>query len=781
MDGPKHQAYGVPPQGEEDHDAFQQAAEIARWSKELHLNERAASDLYDKNHDLIMQFLGTNPTLYVELLKIICDNKNLRREKAQGIYEDKLTQYMQGHKKEPEDPEKSNQHVEPHTSPAPPPASMPSSISAVPQDTSRCNSILLDSIEVVSPAPLPETRPEDLADAVADAAPISKDQTARESQQPASTPAVSAIAPSEAPQTADDKLRSAASSAYNHTDEAPKDMNSNKRPASTELQQQPAAKRPKEHSNPQAVPAKPAGDQNGQPDHKKKKKKKHSLKASHATPLTDRTITFDEVANNQMHYDTIVEYPPGCGNYYILFCKEHSVHFKYKLPIGGAAKHLFSPLHGEPKKSWPRAVELLGYLVTGCNDQLKTEHNRKVEKKFESGHIPQNQRSKFLPPKKPPQAKPPAPPAAKAQMQTPSTPKPSAPAPGDRPKDITTPPSAWANGIFYPKTFHIYQAKWGTGNGATHYPVMILDWDSQADSGLGGTLNDTQLLDAGGDPPGCYQYDQPVEKIIGWEDGYEDGGPKVASRKFPVLFFDAQKSAAWIFGRSLKRYPLYEDLQDQKERKKQLEVRRWIARREGFTTWKERQTVQPGATFDEARLNLPQDESSPQIPYTRSPSVATTLEQSVQITNPEEDVDGGSEAMDMDDSDSSLDCETSQDAELKKLLETAGEIPGDQDYTDSQETADPDLDMADTASPSKAYRKSFISTRSTDKGDTVLVTASSGRLRGTPANVSRGRPDYWHRVAPKTADKSFNPGEPDYEPSKRSNMSPVCVCVYAGG
>ncbi|KXJ89874.1 hypothetical protein Micbo1qcDRAFT_165258, partial [Microdochium bolleyi] len=187
---------------------------------------------------------------------------------------------------------------------------------------------------------------------------------------------------------ADDKPRSAASSANNQNDEAPKDMNSNKRPASPDPQLQPAAKRPKEHSFSQATPAK-AADEQGGPDHKKKKKQ--SLKATNATPLTDRTITFDEVANNQTHYDTIVEYPPGCGNYYILFCKEHSVHFKYKSPIGGAAKHLYSPLHGEPEKYWPRAVELLGYLVTGCSDLLKTEHNRKVEEKFESGYVPQNQ------------------------------------------------------------------------------------------------------------------------------------------------------------------------------------------------------------------------------------------------------------------------------------------------------------------------------------------------------------------------------------------------------
>ncbi|KAI0506859.1 hypothetical protein F5B22DRAFT_650341 [Xylaria bambusicola] len=38
--------------------------------------------------------------------------------------------------------------------------------------------------------------------------------------------------------------------------------------------------------------------------------------------------------------------------------------------------------------------------------------------------------------------------------------------------------------------------------------------------------------------PVCYCYDKRERSIFGWESGYEDGGPKANSRKFPVWYLD---------------------------------------------------------------------------------------------------------------------------------------------------------------------------------------------------------------------------------------------------
>ncbi|KAJ1324780.1 hypothetical protein MN608_09483 [Microdochium nivale] len=750
------QAPRVSSQGERDDMAFRQAAELARMSKELQLDEKAAAEQYDKNHDLIMHLLATDPGLYIQLLTIINDNKVLRREKAQRCHEDKVAQWMQYHKQESELIEQDSPDVEPKESTTPPPGSMPSPVSAVsvvPPATSRCNSLSLDSIEVIesiSPAPLPDILDDDVSSR--------QDDTDTAILQPprkdASSAAASTTASTKTLNPAGERSHSTGTETNEQAGETQENAGPNKRPASSEVQQQPPAKRLKGKTTTQAR-TETAGSQDGQPGQKRKKTSSIGA-ASSSTPLTDRTITFNEVSSNRIHHDTIVEYPIGSDIYYIVYCKEHGLHFKNKSPIAGAAKHLASASHGEMKKDWDLALKTLGYHVTGCTMQLKTEHNEKVGQMIESGYVPQGMLSKRTSATKVARTKPPVPPAAKAATH--STPKkPARPAFENGKKDTgAASPGTLFKGVSQPKTFHVYQTKWATGNGAVHYPVMILGWDSQGDSGLGGTLYDTKLLN--GEKPACYQYDKEDKKIIGWETDYEDGGSKVTSRKFPVLFFDGENSVAWILARSLKKYDLYEDARDPKERKKQNEVRRWIARREGFTSWKKRQIAQPGATFEEARRKLPKDDSRPQTPYSRSPSVATPPEDPAclnsSLTSNADDSDDDGEAMDMDDSDSSLECETSQDAELQKLLQTAGEIPGDKDYTDSQETADLDVEMPDAYSPSKAYRKAFISTRSTNttKPSAAAPSTSPSLARLDGQNDGTSQPEALsHETLPPTA------------------------------
>ncbi len=70
---------------------------------------------------------------------------------------------------------------------------------------------------------------------------------------------------------------------------------------------------------------------------------------------------------------------------------------------------------------------------------------------------------------------------------------------------------------------------------------MILGWDDQKPGGLEHSLVDTGLLDRRkSNPPRCYVYkdmDSATNAaIVGWSPGFEDGGPMVRRRKFPVMF-----------------------------------------------------------------------------------------------------------------------------------------------------------------------------------------------------------------------------------------------------
>jgi hypothetical protein len=95
--------------------------------------------------------------------------------------------------------------------------------------------------------------------------------------------------------------------------------------------------------------------------------------------------------------------------------------------------------------------------------------------------------------------------------------------------------------ITSPKPFHVYYGYWKPENSI--WPVMILGWDDQTAGGLKDDLVGTGLLNKKvSNPPKCYVYKDNTmnnamdNAIVGWAPGFEDGGPKVTQRKFPVMF-----------------------------------------------------------------------------------------------------------------------------------------------------------------------------------------------------------------------------------------------------
>lgn len=238
---------------------------------------------------------------------------------------------------------------------------------------------------------------------------------------------------------------------------------------------------------------------------------------------SERTVSFDDVygaPGKPVSYNhIIVQFPPAGGDFYILRCNEHGVHFG-EHPLRGAAKHLASAQHGYMSKAHVTAIDTLGHRVLGCTKELADENNRKVLQAFKEGYkvfnannLSQTKRAELgYPPLDPLNSQ-------KVAMHRKQMAGITAPVPG---------------------RFYV-----GSG-GASKCPVLVLPWGDMAAAGLIGSLVDTFIFGTKGgssrgipDLPKCYDYLRldkgQVMGIKGWAKGYETGGPLERKREFPVL------------------------------------------------------------------------------------------------------------------------------------------------------------------------------------------------------------------------------------------------------
>ncbi|KAH8743993.1 hypothetical protein F5883DRAFT_30907 [Diaporthe sp. PMI_573] len=210
----------------------------------------------------------------------------------------------------------------------------------------------------------------------------------------------------------------------------------------------------------------------------------------------------------------IVEHPKGAGQWYIIRCQDCPRDFKDK-PLVSAGSHLSSDVHGHQTRDAAKVVEKLGILVLDCNELLAEKNNavaRQAFRKQEKRHRPPNDT------------------AAKDSKH------------GRR----------RAAGIVSPTPGQIYLGYWAGAKKS--WPVLLLPTANLEDVGVPETLGDLRLLDK---PPPCYRYDT-MTKTLEWEEGFEDGGEKVAQRQFPVMFFDdglkfpSESQACWLPARDLE-------------------------------------------------------------------------------------------------------------------------------------------------------------------------------------------------------------------------------------
>ncbi|KAI2465818.1 hypothetical protein F4781DRAFT_435000 [Annulohypoxylon bovei var. microspora] len=484
-----------------------------------------------------------------------------------------------------------------------------------------------------------------------------------------------------------------------------------------------------------------------------------------------RTITFDEVyqGGNAKHKDIILEWPAGSQKWYILKCELHGLRFT-KNSVQGAAKHLNGMGHGFTNRNRNHAVEALGYLVTDCSKALAKLNNQVAEEAYANGYKPpppgpNKRRGVPKDPKKhvgaPGLARPSVPYAAslapKSTLEMSST---SEKATAKGPQELST-ASAYQkspdsrDGITHPKTFHIYYGRWKDNDpridGGQIYPVMILGWDSQNGSGLKDSdLNATGLLKQKAQPPNCYTYDS--KKITGWAPGYEDGGSKVRSRKFPVMFFDKLQTVSWFPARDLMEFPLYQSkVPDQPDHPFNA-ARRWIAEREGFKTWEDR---------EKARISAHPQPALPLTPA-ESANAASHIGECVELSaatksNSAADsrgLDGlgrESEAMSTD--------TTVTEELMREGKERGGEITDDEDYvasgSDFDDTLDCEIDDWIRSSPSMANSDNatdrpwaFYGLRSTEKSKMPKPSVESAReAQGSPTKSAAEGIDSARRLA----------------------------------
>ncbi|KAI1453336.1 hypothetical protein F4805DRAFT_470139 [Annulohypoxylon moriforme] len=435
-----------------------------------------------------------------------------------------------------------------------------------------------------------------------------------------------------------------------------------------------------------------------------------------------QTITFDEVyqGGTAKHKDIIVEWPANSRQWYILKCEQHGLRFT-RNSVQGAAKHLNGNGHGCTNRNRDHAVRTLGYLVTDCDENLAKLNNQVAEEAYANGYKPPFPRSK--------KQRDPSKVSKKKHVRGlgisdgPSVSHTANLVPGSARGISSTPNEAitgksldsW-DGITHPKVFHIYYGRWkddSLGKKAHQiYPVMILGWDSQNGSGLKDSdLNATGLLKKKAKPPNCYTYDS--RKITGWAPGYEDGGPKVKFRKFPVMFFDESQTVGWFPARDLMKFPLNQRKVSAQSDHPFNAARRWIAEREGYKTWEDR---------EKARTGVDTPSASPLTP--------------AESANTASHTDFTEDSHDSNDSDPESEGTSVHSASTEKMMrelrEKGGEITGDEDYAASD--PDPVSDVDDsldceiddwirsppsTAKPDTAKGRpwAFYSLRSTENRD----------------------------------------------------------------
>lgn len=265
-----------------------------------------------------------------------------------------------------------------------------------------------------------------------------------------------------------------------------------------------------------------------------------------------RTISFAEVYQDgkAQFKHQIFEYKAGSGNWYIVKCDEHGVHFKFGNPVHGAAKHVHSPQHDMQPKTHDLAIEICGYLVTDCNTELAKLNNDEYQRAVvQDGYEPYNRnlltkegRQRTDNHKKQPKTE-----REGGEIHVNGD--------GAIPRQYKPREQKPATGITPIKDCHFYQGLWQSNKKWYSLVVLPIRPDgSLREVGLKERFQELPLMQT---VPKCYRVDRISLMIKGWQPAYEDGEPKAKKREYPVMFFDRTPwSLGWLPAQKLQELDL---------------------------------------------------------------------------------------------------------------------------------------------------------------------------------------------------------------------------------
>lgn len=194
------------------------------------------------------------------------------------------------------------------------------------------------------------------------------------------------------------------------------------------------------------------------------------------------------------------------------------------------------------------AIEKLGYLVYDCTRELADKNNACFSQALRNGYEPFNANRLTK--------------AEKAALDIEITESPSfhqetSMRKSRGPESVEGTPGSdkQFKGITDAKYGNLYLGYWAKTK--QKFPVIVLPLGDLKAAGLKGKLLETSLKKT---IPRCYVVTRPTpdtKVISGWAKGYEDGGPLVTKREFPVMYFDDKSYVGYPISRRILANPAY--------------------------------------------------------------------------------------------------------------------------------------------------------------------------------------------------------------------------------
>jgi hypothetical protein len=384
-------------------------------------------------------------------------------------------------------------------------------------------------------------------------------------------------------------------------------------------------------------------------------------------------------------------------------------------------------------KAHDLAVKTLGHLVVDCDATKAALNNSMFKKALEGGYQVQSSLKNQSSRKSLLQGHvgSPAPTPTKAPESPKSQEVAGPPAPGAAPEQTF-------KGITNAVAGELYRGFWRSSR--QWYVVMVLGWGHQLVCGMDKDLQSIGLTVAKGrsarvSVPKCYVLDDAGTSIADWAPGYEDGGPLVHKRNFPVLFFDNERSVAWLPAKALAPFdpddPRYNDSLSPKSFV--AEAMHIYAQARGFNNWAD--MMAKGGRYTTHRVIISwklENERFTTPPFQHKSSASTAPREPVTGFPTTEHSRTGLESDSvMEAEPEDVDMFDDQDPTLQRTTAQGGEDPFDDDYVGT----DDDVVMQDVPRPPS--RRSMSETHRQSPRNRRIISEAEPTPQGAPRPLSR--------------------------------------------